>query len=227
MQSVRIFPIPRRIFFRELNQGIPETSRSQQSLLARFCPGNPQGMSRRRTARFQNDLHAVFAAKRARRICVGITRQNLAQRRNIRLPSLPPISEGMKNDRSGAQDLLHALAILARDTHDHIHQFPCAKRLAHHRTHAEVFGFFFSVFYGDGFGQRHNTILSHSARVRFCGDRCVPRFRDRASIFLWLVIPVPTVIVQLPHPERSDGSLFSLGRQACVLHSPPNLVCPH
>jgi hypothetical protein len=65
----------------------------------------------------------------------------------------------MEDDRAGAQNLLDAHGIFSGDLDDHVHQLRRAEGLADERTHAEVFGFFLGVFYGDGFGQRHNTNL--------------------------------------------------------------------
>ncbi len=66
----------------------------------------------------------------------------------------------MEDDGAGAENLLHAGGIFSGDLDDHVHKFRCAEGLADQRTHAEAFGLFFGVFYGDGFGQRHSTNLN-------------------------------------------------------------------
>jgi len=70
----------------------------------------------------------------------------------------------MEDDRAAAENLLHAGGVFSGDLHDHVHQFGGAESLADQRTHAEIFGFFFGVFYGDGFGQRHSTNLDETSR---------------------------------------------------------------
>jgi hypothetical protein len=65
----------------------------------------------------------------------------------------------MEDDGAGAEDLLHAGGIFSGNVDDHVNELWGAKGLADQRTHAEVFGFFFRVFYGDGFGERHSTCL--------------------------------------------------------------------
>ena len=116
-------------------------------------------MARRRTAGFQDYFGAIGGAEGARGVGVRIAGENFGERGRIGFEGRPPVTEGMEDDGAGAENLLHARGIFSGDLDDHVNQFGSAKGLADQRTHAEVFGFFFSVFYGDGFGQRHGGVV--------------------------------------------------------------------
>ena len=112
-------------------------------------------MARRRAAGFEDYFGAIGGAEGAVGIGVGIVGENFGEGGDVGIESRPPVAEGMEDDGAGAENLLDAGGIFSGDLDDHVNEFRGAEGLADQRTHAEVFGFFFSVFYGDGFGQRH------------------------------------------------------------------------
>jgi hypothetical protein len=170
--GVGILAVARADFFGEIHEDLPEAwlaaegarDFSQRVGLGRRFWRDAQGMARGRAAGFQDYFGAVGGAEGARGIGVGIFCQNFGERGGVRLESLPPITEGMEDDGAGAENLLYARGIFSGDLDDHIHQFRGAESLADQRAHAEVFGFFFGVFYGDGFGKRHSINLVESSR---------------------------------------------------------------
>ena len=166
--SVRIFAIARVGFFGEVHEDLPEAglvAQGARDFLQRaggFRGGffaDAQRMARGRAAGFQDYFCAIGGAEGAGRVGIGIFGENFCQGSGVGIESLPPVAEGMEDDGAGAQNLLHPGGIFAGDLNDHVHQLRGAESLADQRTHAEVFGFFFCVFYGDGFGQRHSTNL--------------------------------------------------------------------
>src|SRR5580700_8042307 len=120
-------------------------------------------MARWRAAGFQDYFHTICGAERARGLGIGIPSKNFRKGLSVRVESLPPVTEGMEHDGAGAQNLLYARGIFSGNLHDHVHQFRRTEGLADQRAHAEVFGFFFRIFYGDGFGQRHGTNLGDTS----------------------------------------------------------------
>jgi len=169
---VGIFAVTRVGFFGEIHQDLPEAGFVAQGAgdflqRAGFCGGffcDAQGMARWRAAGFQDYFDAIFGAEWARRVGAGIFRQNFGEGCGVRVETVPPVAERMEDDSAGAENLLHASGIFSDDLDDHVHQLRRAESLPDQRTHAEVFGFFFGVFYGDGFGQRHSTNLGEKWR---------------------------------------------------------------
>jgi len=165
--GVRIFAVARVGIVGEIHEDLPEAGLAAEGAhdfsqwvgLRCGFRRNAQGMARGRAAGFQDYFGAIGGAEGARGIGVWILRENFGEGRDVGFESLPPITEGMEDDCAGAEDLLHARGIFSGDLDDHVHQFRGAEGLADQRAHAEVFGFFFSVFYGDGLGQRHSTNL--------------------------------------------------------------------
>jgi hypothetical protein len=165
--SVGIFAVARAGFFGEIHEDLPEAwlaaegARDFWQRVGLRCGfwRDAQRMARWRAAGFQDYFAAIGGAEGARRVGVGIFRENFGEGRGVGVESLPPVTEGMEDDGAGAENLLYARAIFSGDLDDHVHQFRGAEGLADQRTHAEIFGFFFGVFYGDGFGQRHSTNL--------------------------------------------------------------------
>ena len=158
--GVGIFAVARPGCLGEIHEDLPEGGLAAEGARdffqrAGFCRRlwrDAQGMARGRAAGFQGYFGAIGGAEGARRVGVGILRENCGERGGVRIESLPPVAEGMEDDGAGAENLLHARGIFSGDLDDHVHEFWGAEGLADQRTHAEVFGFFFGVFYGDGFG---------------------------------------------------------------------------
>jgi len=182
---VGIFAVTRMGFCGEIHQPLPEGGRVAQGACdfvqragLRGCVSlDAQRMAWGRAARFQDYFDAIGGAEGARRVGVGIFGENFRESRGVGVKSLPPVAEGMEDDRAGAQNLLHARGIFSGNLHDHVHQLRGAEGLADQRTHAEVFGFFFGVFYGDGFGQRHSTSLGETSRPSSaCGVAALSHF---------------------------------------------------
>ncbi len=123
-------------------------------------------MARGRAAGFQDYFGAICGAEGARGVGVGILGEEFGEGGGIGIERRPPIAEGMEDDGAGAEDLLHAGGIFSGDLDDHVHQFRGSEGLADQRTHAEIFRFFFGVFYGDGFGQGHGRRVSLLIRLR-------------------------------------------------------------
>ena len=181
-------------FFGEVHQDLPEAGFIAQDardfvqragLRGGFF-GDAQGMARGRAAGFQDYFCAIGGAEGADGVGVGIFRQNFREGCGVWVESLPPVAEGMEDDGAGAENLLHARGIFSGDLDDHVDEFGGAEGLADQRTHAEVFGFFFRVFYGDGFGQRHGTNLGETWRQS--PARQTDGFGDRRRIILLITL---------------------------------------
>ena len=154
--------------FGEIHQDLPESGFVAQGAgeflqrVAGFGDGiscDAERMARRRAAGFEDYFGAILRVEGAVGIGVGIFGENFGERGGIGIEGRPPVAEGMEDDGAGAEDLLDAGGIFSGDLDDHVNEFWGAEGLADQRAHAEIFGFFFGVFYGDGFGKRHSTCL--------------------------------------------------------------------
>jgi hypothetical protein len=148
----------------------------QQAALAGLVAADAQRVARRKAAGLEDYFGAILGAECARRVGVGIFLQDFAQRDGVGFESGPPVAEGVKDDRSGAEDFLDPGEVFAGYADDHVHQLGGAESLADYRADAEVLGFLFRVFDGNGIGQRHER----ERHQGFPADFSVRRSRTRS-----------------------------------------------
>src|ERR1700677_2303839 len=120
--GVRVFAVSGSGIAREVHQIIPEAARTQQAAFAGLVAADAQRVARRGAAGLEDYFGAILGAECARRVGVRIFLQEFAQSGGVGFESGPPVAEGMKDNRSGAEDFLNPGEVFAGYADDHVPQ---------------------------------------------------------------------------------------------------------
>ena len=135
----------------ERQQAIPEAPRAERAPARGSLAVEFEHMPRRTAGTLEHYGDTLFLAEIPGGIAVRKSIEHRGQFPGISMETLPPIPIEMKYQGSGAEDLLDATDVLARNAQHHVDQLVQAESLSHQRSHTQVFGFLLGVANGNGF----------------------------------------------------------------------------